>query len=140
MAWWRFFDYITEEDHNLVVEWYDSQDPEVQAQFDVTLNLLGGIADWEAEDVEWFKKLTKQHVGLGEVIFHIEEKQPGARKARRRRFRPVGIWPSASEHEFVMILGCEKTRVAYIPEKAFDIALIHKANLEAGKGHTCEHV
>jgi len=139
MALWKFFDYVTADDQNLIRSWYDSQDEAVQAQFDATLIILGGIADWEDETVLEFKPLTNQHVGLGEIRFHIEERPPGAKKARRRRFRPVGIWPTGSEYEFILILGCEKTRIAYIPAGAFDAALKHKAELENGRGSIYEH-
>src|ERR1700683_5534698 len=93
MALWRFFDYITENGQNLMQGWYDAQDPEVQAQFDATLLFLAGTADWEHEEVEEFKPLTERPLGLGEVRFYVDWRAPGARKPRRRRFRPVGIWP-----------------------------------------------
>ncbi len=140
MALWRFFDYVTEDDHNLIEEWYAVQDPEVQAQFDATLFVLGATEDWEAEDVEEFKPLTRNHAGLGEVVFHINALAPGAKKAHRRRFRPVGIWPPAVNREFVLILGCEKSRSTYMPHDAFGTALRHKALLEAGRGTIREHI
>jgi hypothetical protein len=140
MAGWRFFDYVTEDNQNLVAEWYVLQDPEVQAQFDATLLILGATNDWEHEDVEEFKALTKDHVGLGEIRFHVNALAPGAKRPHRRRFRPVGIWPPANAHEFVLILGCEKRGKTFIPHDAFGAALRYRALLEKGKGTTRERI
>jgi hypothetical protein len=135
MALWKFFHYITEDDHDLIQEWYAIQDPKVQAQFDATVLLLGGISDWEDVDVtDHFKPLVDKHRGLGEIRFYIDERELGAKKDRRRRFRPVGVWPTRNTGEFVIILGCEKKRMTYIPPGAFDTALKHKGRLEEGKG------
>jgi hypothetical protein len=139
MALWEFFDYVTEDGENLIRAWYIDQDLAVQAQFDVTLTLLGAIADWEDEIVEEFKPLINEHIGLGEIRFYIDERRPGAKKATKRRFRPVGIWPPPKDFAFILLLGCEKKRTAYIPARAFDSALRYKAALENGKGIICEH-
>jgi hypothetical protein len=140
MALWRFFDYITEGGENLINDWYTVQDPEVQAQFDATLLILSATENWEDERVEEFKPLERQHAGLGEIIFHINAIAPGARRPHRRRFRPVGIWPTTVYREFILLLGCEKRGRQYIPHDAFGMALTHKAALEEGKGTTREHV
>jgi hypothetical protein len=140
MALWKFFDYVTADSQNLIRSWYESQDKAVQAQFDVTLLILGGMEDWEDETaLEFFKPLVNKHLGLGEIRFYIDERPIGAKKPRRRRFRPVGIWPTALEHEFILILGCEETRMTYIPVAAFDMALLHKTELEKGRGSIHEH-
>ena len=62
-------------------------------------------------------------------------------KLFERKFRPVGVFRPLSR-EFVFILGCEKRMggLIYIPDKAFDTALAHKADLNAGKGSLHEHV
>lgn len=141
MSMWVFFDYITEDGINLIGDWYEAQEPEVQAQFDAALYILGATEDWEHEDVEeWFKPLLRNHVGLGEVRFYIDAKAPGAKKPHRRRFRPVGIWPTVVAHEFILILGCEKKGMTYMPHDAFGLALTHKALLEGGRGSTREHI
>jgi hypothetical protein len=139
MTLWKFFDYVTDNEENLVRVWYEAQDLAVQAQFDATLTLLGGLANWEDDTVEEFKPLVNQHKGLGEIRFHIDERPPGATKAKRRRFRPVGVWPVLRDLEFILILGCEKTRMAYIPAHAFDSALGYKAALLEGNGTIHEH-
>ena len=140
MDLWRFYDYVTADGQHLIEEWYQAQDPEVQAQFDVTLLILRATDDWEHEDVEEFKPLTKKHRGLGEVRFYIDALAPGARKPHRRRFRPVGIWPSVIDREFVLILGCEKSGRSLIPHGAFDTALGHKVQFEQGKGALRERI
>jgi hypothetical protein len=140
MAVWAFSDYITEDGVNLISDWYDAQDPEVQAQFDVALYILGATEDWEQDGVEeWFKPLLRRHAGLGEVRFYIDAKAPGAKKPRRRRFRPAGVWPTPIGREFILILGCEKRGMTYMPHDAFGLALRHKALLEQGRGTTREH-
>ena len=120
-------------------DWYQAQDPEVQAQFDTTLLILGATDDWGNEDVEEFKPLTERHQGLGEVRFYINALAPGAKRPHRRRFRPVGIWPSINR-EFILILGCEKQGKTSIPHGAFDKALEHKADLQQGKGRLRERI
>ena len=140
MALWRFFEYVTEDDENLMAAWYAAQDPEVQAEFDATLLILRATDDWENEDVEHFKPLVKNHVGLGEIRFYVEGLAPGATRPHRRRFRPVGIWPPTTDHEFVLILGCEKSGRTYIPHAAFELALHHKAVLDQGRGTVRERI
>jgi hypothetical protein len=140
MGLWRFYDYVTPENQHLMEDWYQAQEPEVQARFDATLLILGATDDWEHEDVEEFKRLTEKHSGLGEVRFYIDALAPGAKKPHRRRFRPVGIWPSVIDREFILILGCEKSGKSFIPHGAFDTALGHKANFEQGKGYLRERI
>jgi hypothetical protein len=140
MALWRFFDYITESGDNVIMDWYGVQDPEVQVQFDVTLLILGATENWESDRVEEFKPLERQHIGLGEIIFHINALAPGARRPHRRRFRPVGIWPTAVYREFILLLGCEKRGRQFIPHDAFGVALRYKTAFEQGIGTTHEHV
>jgi hypothetical protein len=140
MALWKFFNYVTEDNRNLMDEWYTAQDPEVQAEFDATLFILGATEDWEDENVEEFKALTKAHAGLGEIRFSVDALASGAKKPHRRRFRPVGIWPPAMNREFVLILGCEKSGRTFIPHDAFGVALRHKALLEQGRGTISERI
>jgi hypothetical protein len=140
MGLWSFMDYITEDDQNPIHQWYESQDAEVRAQFDATLAILGATEDWAGDGVEEFKPLTKKHSGLGEIRFYVDALAPGAKRPHRRRFRPVGIWPTAREREFVLILGCEKYGKTFIPNGAFDLALVYKARLESGRGTIREHI
>lgn len=123
-----------------MAEWYATQDPEVQAQFDATLFILSATKDWEDENVEEFKALTKAHAGLGEIRFFVDALASGARRPHRRRFRPVGIWPPAENRKFAIILGCEKSGRTFIPHDAFYVALRHKNLLEQGRGTTSEWI
>ncbi len=76
---WKLFDYITGDGDNLLQNWYEIQEPEVQAQFDATLFILKATQDWDSDDVKEFKPLTKNHIGLGEVIFHLSYARSGLR-------------------------------------------------------------
>lgn len=140
MAAWRFFDYVTEGGADLLEDWYQSQDPEVQAEFDVTIGLLAATRDWGDDEFLGFKELKNKHAGLGEMRFHIVVTPPKPRRPYKRRFRPVGIWPCHTDGEFIFILGCEKSGMTYIAHAAFDAALRYKAEFETGKGTTCERV
>jgi hypothetical protein len=141
MALWRFLDYVTEDGRNLIQEWYAEQDAAVQAQFDATLFMLGAFDDWEDPSLLEFRPLSRKHIGLGEVRFHLSTTTAGAKRPHRRRFRPVGIWPVLAEREFILLLGCEKTRMTYKPHGAFDVAAALRAALvDQGKGTTCEHI
>jgi hypothetical protein len=138
---WRYFDYLTVDGENLMEQWYNAQAPAVQAAFDTRLLLLRGLNNWE-ECSDWrnppFKRLTGAHAGLGEIRFHIEEPHPVSRRRHRVRFRPVGMWPVETAHEFVLILGCKKVRKTYTPHDAFACALRHLADLKSGKGGKVE--
>jgi hypothetical protein len=71
-----------------------------------------------------FGVLRRDHSGLGEVRFQIQDRQS------KRRFRPVGVWPPLVEQEFVLLLGCEKTRNGIlIPPNAFALALEYRRRL-----------
>lgn len=140
MGSWRFFDYITAAGEDLLEDWYQSQDPEVQAEFDVTIALLAATSDWEDDEFLGFKKLENKHLGLGEMRFHVVVTPPKPRRPYRRRFRPVGIWPCSTAGEFIFILGCEKSGMTYTPHAAFDVALKHKAAFENGEGTVYERL
>jgi hypothetical protein len=139
MALWRFLDYITEDDENLIADWYKVQDDEVRAEFDATLLILGALDDWTGSYTEEFKPLTDKHMGLGEIRFSVDALAPGAKRPHKRRFRPVGIWPPVGDHEFILILGCEKSGRTFMPHGAFDTALRYKVLFDQGKGTTREH-
>jgi hypothetical protein len=138
MALWRFSDYVTTGGQNLIQAWCSAQDAAVRANFDATVLLLKGTADWTSEHVDEFDLLTGQHAGLGELRFHVEVARRGMR-AYKRRFRPVGIY-LPDQHHFVFILGCEKSGRIYTPPRAFDIALQHKLAFEQGLGSLHEHL
>jgi hypothetical protein len=105
---------------------------EVQAEFDATLGTLKATVDWT--DTKSFKALKKGHEGLGEIRFRMD-------KPRKRRFRPVGIWPPLVEWEFILLVGCEKERNGVLsPENAFALALDYKRRFENGEGRIDDYV
>jgi hypothetical protein len=135
---WRFQDYVTEDGHNLIQEWYEVQDVSVQVAFDTTLLLLRSVDDWLDPKVKEFKELDKQHLGLGELRFHISVLNQTNKRTYRRRFRPPGIW-RPKNRDFIILLGCEKQGMTYTPHGAFDLALNYKAAFEQGRGTIREH-
>lgn len=138
MSLWRFFDYCTEDGVNLIQVWYLEQDGKVRAAFDATVFVLGATKDWEDPKVKEFKLLQNRHAGLAELRFDIDVRPPRAPKSYKRRFRPVGIW-RPEQRQFILLLGCEKTRLTYTPAGAFDTALKYKRQFEQGRGWIREH-
>lgn len=121
-------DYYTEkDDKNLIGEWYERQEENVQAEFDTVLNILAGTEDWNRRKKE-FSPLKRKHTGLYEIRFKIGNV----------RYRPVGIF-SLNYREFILLMGCEKTGGNYTPRNAFDLALDLKGMFEAGRGSIHEH-
>ena len=139
MSLWTFSAYHLEGGTCPIRDWYANQDARVQAAFDATLAVLSATEDWENADE--FGVLKRDHAGLGEIRFYLEDRT-GRRGARPpiRRFRPVGIWPPISEGTFILLLGCEKFRGVLCPENAFDLALRYKRDLEAGIGKVYEYL
>lgn len=137
---WTFRQYVTEEGTNLIRSWYAAQDDQVRAEFDVTVAVLRETENWLDAAIEQFSLLTGRHggLGLGELRFWIEERPTGAPKARKRRFRPVGIYQPA-QREFIFILGCEKFGMNTVPVGAFDLAAKYKKEFDEGRGWTHEH-
>jgi hypothetical protein len=113
-------------------DWYRVQNVSVQAEFDATLVTLRAAVDWT--DTKAFKALKRNHTGLGEIRFKLE-------KPRVRRFRPVGIWPPVVDHEFILLLGCEKVgHGVLIPPNAFTLALTYKTLWQNGQGEINDYV
>ena len=128
---WRILAYHLPDGSCPIRDWYESQDFEVQALFDVALTTLRATHDWE--DTWQFKALTRNHVGLGEIRFKREGPPV-------QRFRPVGIWPPIVDKEFILLLGCAKNRNIYVPRNAFELALDYKQKLEAGIGDARDYL
>lgn len=134
---WTFKDYWTEDGRNLIWEWYEAQDEEVQAAFDGTLLRLRAVDDWLDQRVKEFDLLKRHHAGLGELRFSVMARHPATGKSFKRRFRPVGVWRQ-EERDFIILLGCEKTGGNC--HSSFDLALQYKALFEQGRGTIREHV
>lgn len=131
MAFWKFFDYITEQNRNPIQDWYGTVGSEVQAAFDVLVQELAGTEDWDAPKPKKRKcrLLKDKHAGMYELIF----------KVGKQKFRPLGIMYQ-DRREFVLLGGCEHRRWQNIPPGAFDDAFKLKEFLEQGRGTTREHV
>lgn len=129
---WQFLDYITEKHVCPIVNWFGTLSPEVQAEFDVLVDLLAETDDWDTQkkSKRKYEILTRRHAGLCELKFKIEG----------RKFRPIGIL-HAEIHEFIFLGGCEKKGFfgATDPPGAFDEALRLKAAYDQGKGTTRAH-
>ena len=132
MSMWHIKAYWLPGDTCPIQDWYRKQDVPVQAEFDAVLDILKATVDWTSTNP--FKVLKKDHRGLGEIRFGLE-------KPRKRRFRPVGIWPPITEREFVLLVGCEKERNGVlIPYGSFALALEYKRRLENGQGRIEDYV
>lgn len=117
--------------------WYVLQGVPVQAAFDSAMGILAATEDWT--DTKTFEVLKRQHAGLGEIRFGVEELRRGEKQWRR--FRPVGIWPPRVEREFILLLGCEKeSHGVYIPPNAFDLALDYRQRFLDGRGRIDDYV
>ncbi|HEY0704254.1 MAG TPA: type II toxin-antitoxin system RelE/ParE family toxin [Candidatus Acidoferrales bacterium] len=130
MAYWRFVEYVTEEEPRRcpIIEWYGTLDPEVQAEFDIQVKALSEIDNWDDARPK-YKELDRQHAGLCELRL----------KVGKRHFRPIGVL-LREERTFVFLGGCEKKgRGTTDPEQAFEIAMNLKRQLEAGKGALREY-
>jgi Phage derived protein Gp49-like (DUF891) len=106
-------DYWPEPKLNLVQEWYDNQEDDVRAEFDVTLQTLSAFEDWlRTPD---FRALKGRHAGLYEILIDIRLDH----EKKKRHFRAIGIWQPDSRN-FIILLVCEKTGHKYEPplEKA----------------------
>lgn len=131
MAYWEFFDYITEGHRNPVVEWYGTLNTRVQAEFDVLVLVLSETEDWDEvkEKKRKCKELERHYPGLYELRFRVDGVH----------FRPLGILKRL-ERQFILLGGCEKHTFWTIPNDALDAAYRLKAQFEQGKGTTRAHI
>ena len=123
--------YLTDDCRCPIVEWYGTQDPDVQAAFDVLVKELSATEDWDApkQSKRKYRVLTRTHAGLCELIFKVD----------KRKFRPLGILQPELK-TFILLTACEHQRGSNIPEDAFDEALKFRRLFEEGRGVTREHI
>jgi hypothetical protein len=138
MTTWRFLDYITEARVVPMADWYDAQDGEVRAAFDLRIELLRVEEDWGHRRRGRVKALTKAHRGLTQIPFEVDVWDRVRRKSRRRRLRAIGLWRNVAR-EFVLFGGVEEQGQNYVPADAFDRAMRDWRAFEQGRGGTREH-
>jgi hypothetical protein len=140
MVPWRFQDYWPQEGHNPIRMWEAAQEVEVRAQFDAVRDALAQTPDWLDPSVEHlFRVLDRAEEGLGEIVFAIHFKKPGARKFTDRNFR-VFCKIRIQEHDCVLFIGSEKRRGTYDPPRAPQLALDYLRRFEGGRGFTDGHI
>jgi len=131
MLFWRVMDYWPEPGVNLIGDWYDLQEDDVRAEFDVALLILSSNEDWIK--IPEFNPLRGKNAGLYEILIDIRL----PREKKKRHFRPIGIWRPDSR-DFILLLACEKRGKNYDPP--LDKALEYKADWEQHeKGEIREH-
>lgn len=131
MFFWRLMDYHPEPGVSPIGDWYDQQEDEVRAEFDVGLLILSSNEDWTK--IPEFKPLKGKNVGLYEIL--IDVRLPHEKK--QRHFRPIGIWRPDSR-DFILLFVCEKSGKNYNPPP--EKALEYKAAWEQHKkGKIYEH-
>jgi hypothetical protein len=139
MTAWRFLDYITEERVVPITDWYDAQDGQVRAAFDLRIELLRVEDDWSDRRRGRVKELTKVHRGFSQIPFEVDVWDRARRKSRRRRLRALGLWRRTAR-EFVFLGGVEEHGQNYLPADAFDRAMRHWRAFEQGRGTTRDRI
>jgi hypothetical protein len=124
MALWRFMDYWSDADNNLIQKWYDRQNANVRADFDTTLKDLSIAPDWRG--MKEFKHLGRR--GLCEIRF----------KTANVQYRVAGFF-GPGERTFSLYVGAKKKQKIYDPSDAFDLALERCNGIKNGKGSLREH-
>jgi hypothetical protein len=140
MAFWQFFDYITEDNKNPLSDWYGTLEPDEKAIFDILVKQLAETEDWAAvkKKRRKYKELEWEDIGLTQLIFETERRYLG--RHFKKQFRPIGIWKK-DEWQFIFLNGCQKHGVlGTTPPDAFKEARRLREQLEAGRGTTREHI
>jgi Phage derived protein Gp49-like (DUF891) len=125
MAVWRFFDFHSEANNNLIEEWYKARDAQVRADFDTTLKNLSIASDWRG--MKEFKHLGRK--GLCEIRF----------KTANVQYRVAGFF-GPGERTFSLFVGAVKKQKVYDPPDAFDRAIKRRDGLKQGKGSLRERI
>jgi hypothetical protein len=99
MAYWEFFDYITEARRNPIMDWWGSLEAQPRAEFDVLVAVLCETEDWDEvkKKKRKYKELTRNYPGIYELIF----------KVGKTNYRPLGIL-RRTERQFIFLGGFEK--------------------------------
>lgn len=87
--------------------------------------------------IKEFKELGPPHKGLSELRIDLQI-QSGKRQYKRH-IRVAGLW-LPEDHEFILLLGSEKSGRIYCPNNAFNIAEDLKRDFEHGRGSLIERI
>jgi len=140
MAFWRFFDYIAEDNKNHLSIWYGTLERDEQVTFDLLVRQLAETEDWDAtkRSRRKHKELAFEDMGLTQLMF--ESLRPTTfGRVFRKQFRAIGIWQK-EEWQFVFQNGCQKRGfLGTTPPDAFEHARRLRAQFEAKRGNINEH-
>lgn len=136
---WEFRDYITEDNENFSQIWFGTLSKQAQAQHTIVIPLLAKTENWDAnkKTKSQFKHLSKEHLGLTQIMFEVIAEKGGNRETKR--YRILGIM-KRTEKKFILFNGCEKHGTAgNIPPDAFEKAMKLKLVYEQGRGTHVHH-
>lgn len=133
---WRFLDYETKDGDVPIRDWYSAEPGQVQSAFDTTVRHLSVTEIWTVRDGA--KPLTRQHVGLTELLVDIDVWAARAARGVKRRFRPVGV-RNDDEGTFLFLGGCSKVGGMLDPITAFDDAMRRWDEWQRGLGKVHDH-
>jgi hypothetical protein len=139
MALWRFLDYVTDDSRVPIEEWVSNHlEPAERAAFDVVVDYLGRIDDWDEvrKSSRKYCELKRQLVGLTELKFATVTQAMG--KNHKKQFRPLGILKRL-ERQFIFLGGFQKSNPGPIPINAYTDALSYKKEYEQNRGDLREH-
>jgi hypothetical protein len=131
MSYWEFLDYITENHHNPVSQWWGTLSPQAKSDFDALVTVMSETEDWDdvKKKKRKYKELERAHVGLCELIY----------KSDGKNMRPLGILKREAR-QFIFLGGCEKHPFWTVPANAREDALKYKMQFENGRGTTRAHI
>lgn len=104
MALWTFRCYDPSDNRGGFYEWYDALDPQVMAEVDQALDILGREREWGPPT---YKDLGGACQGLGEIRIDVEIEGDRSDESRIRNFRILGAY-GPRRREFILLCAFEK--------------------------------
>ena len=135
---WEFLDYVTDSGSVPVEQWTLSLTAQERADFDMAIDYLQKINDWDSvrRASRKYRELKRELVGLTELKFSRITQSMG--RNRKIHFRPVGIM-NRRQRQFIFLGGFQKSSSGPIPSNAQTLALRYKREYESGRGSTRAH-
>ena len=136
---WQFFDYITDGGRVPIEEWVVNHLVlSEQAEFDVAIDYLQRIEDWDSvkKARRKYRELQRELQGLTELKFSVTVQIMG--RNLKKHFRPLGIL-KRHQRQFIFLGGFQKGNPGPIPVDAFTDALRYKREYEQDRGDIREH-